>query len=141
MTFLKKLGQVLAQGIAVVTGIWPLVAPFFGSKTQQAGNAVSTVVNDLTNIAQVITSAEAMNQTPGSGVDKLRGASPLVYNILVTSEAFAGHKVADPPAAQQAATELTSALADFMNALSPDGIKTAGNPLPAPAPLPPTKTA
>lgn len=125
MTFLKKLGQVLAQGIALATGIWPLVSPLFGSKAQQAGTVAGTVVNDLTQIAQIVTSTEAIIQTPGSGAAKLEAAGPLVYNVLVTSEAFAGHKIANPDAAKAAAAKLTSAVADFMNALSPDGIKTA----------------
>jgi hypothetical protein len=130
MTFLKKLGQILAQGIAMFAGIYPLVAPLFGSNASKVSSVGATVVNDLTNIAQVVVTAEAMYQTPGSGALKVGAAGPLVYNILKTSEAFAGHKVADEAKALAASIAMASAVADFMNALKPDNLQTQGKELP-----------
>ena len=137
MTFLSKLGAAIAQGIAIVTGVWPLVSGLFGSKAKPATAIETTVVNDLTQIGQIVTSTEAL-LGPGTGPQKLAKAGPLIYNVLTTSEAFAGHKVANPTAALAAATALGGDLADFMNALSPDTVQTTGKPLPAPTPTPST---
>jgi hypothetical protein len=116
----------LAQGVAMFSGIWPLVAPLFGSKAQQASNVATSVVNDLTQIAQIVTSVEAVIQTPGSGAVKLAAATPLVLNILKTSEAFSGHKIADEQKAIDGATQIVNGVVAFMNALAPDGVQTAG---------------
>lgn len=134
MTFLKKLGQVLVQGIAVITGLEPLISQWFGAKGQTVTTVATTVVNDLTQIAQVVTNIEAVIQTPGAGAQKLAAATPLVLNILKTSQAFSGHTIANEPQAEAAAGDMVNAVVRFMNALKPDSIKTTGNTLPTAAP-------
>ena len=128
MTFLKKLGSILAQGIALATGVWPLVSGLFGSniKTQQLG---TTVINDLTSIGQIVVQAEAIIQTPGSGAQKLQAATPLVANIVKTSELVAGHKIQNETLFIQGCTDLTHAIAEILNSLSPDGVQTQGHPV------------
>lgn len=133
MTFLSKLGSILAKGLALATGIWPLVSPLFGSsaKAQQTG---TTVINDLTSIAQVVVQAEAIIQTPGSGVQKLAAAAPLVANIVRTSELVSGHNIANETLFIQGCTDLTNAVAEILNSLSPNTVNTASgapiNPIP-----------
>jgi len=90
MTFLKKLGSFLAQGIALATGVWPLVAPLFGSNAK-VQNTGTTIINDLTSIGGIVVQAEALIQSSGSGPAKLAAAAPLVANIVKTSELVAGH--------------------------------------------------
>jgi hypothetical protein len=145
VTFLKKLGSILAQGIAVATGVWPLVSGLFGSSTkaQQTG---TTVINDLTSIGQVVVQTEALIQTPGSGATKLQAAAPLVANIVKTSELVSGHQIANEALFIQGCTDLTNAVAEILNSLSANNLKTGGSPtpsVPAPtsvpsAPVPPT---
>lgn len=135
MTFLKKLGSVLAQGIALATGMWPLVSRFFGAGTA-ASNTATTVVNDLTQIGQVVVQAEAMFQTAGSGASKLAAAAPLVANVIKTSELVSGHKIANETLFTQACQEITSAVADLLNSLDSGSVQTQGKPLPSPAPVP-----
>ena len=136
-TFLSTLGKYLAEGIAVLTGIEPIVAPLFGSKAQQAASTATTVVNDLNSIAQVVVSAEALIQTPGSGAQKLQAATPLVANILKTSQLLSGHQIANETLFLQASTDITNGVAELLNSLDAKSLKSSGQPQPA-APATPT---
>ena len=129
MTFLSKLGTFLAKGIALLTGLTPLIAPLFGSKAQQAAGVGATVVNDLTAVGQVVVSAEALIQTPGSGAAKLAAAAPLVTNLVKGSELVSGHSIANEALFIQGCTDLTNAVAEILNSLSADGVKSQGQPV------------
>jgi len=123
MTFLKKLGNFLAQAVAIATGVGPIVMPFLGSGRAQ--QIATTAVNDLTQLSQIAVMAEALNQTPGSGAAKLAASTPLALQILRSSQAFAGKKIADEALAEQGASKIISGLADFMNSIHPDEAKQA----------------
>lgn len=117
MTFLKKLGTILANAAGIAAGVGPLIKPFLGQK----GGAIEDVaVNDLTQIAQIATMTEAVVQTPGSGAAKLAAATPLVLQILKTSQAFSGKKIADEALANKAAADIVTGVVEFMNAIHPD---------------------
>lgn len=121
MSFLAKLGSVLAKGLAIAMGIEPLIAPYLGAK---ANNNVAEAVNDLTAIGQVVVSAEALLGGGGNGADKLKAATPLIMNILRTSELIGHKKIADEALFEKGATGLTSALADILNSVSDNTVKT-----------------
>jgi hypothetical protein len=129
MTFLKKLGSALAQGIALATGMWPLVSKFFGAGTA-ASQTANAVVNDLTAIGQVVVQAEAMFQGTGTGPSKLAAATPLVANIIKTSELVAGHKISNEAAFTAACQAITSDVANLLNSLDSSTVQTSGKPLP-----------
>ena len=135
MTFLAKLGKFLAEGIAVLAGFGPLIAPYLGAKSNQV---VSNITNDLTAVGQVVVQAEALIQGTGTGPQKLAAAAPLVVNIIKTSELISGHTIANNTLFMQGCTDLTSAVAEILNSLSADGVKSQGNPLP---PTPPAQQA
>lgn len=129
MTFLKKLGNILAKAAmfaaelgGVSSIVAPILQPFLGSK---AGAVVSTVVNDFTAIGQKVLLVEAVIQTPGSGAQKLAAAVPLVQGIIQTSELVAGHKIANEALFTEGCQDITSGTAKILNALSPDGVKSA----------------
>lgn len=132
-TFLSKLGKGLAEGLAIAAGVGPLIAPFLGSK---AGADVTTGVNDLTAIGQVVTTAEALIQGTGTGAQKLAAASPLVAQIISTSELVAGKKIQNEALFTKACQEITGGVADLLNSLSADAVQTSGNPLPTVTPIP-----
>jgi len=138
MSFLSKLGQFLARGIAILTGLEPLIAPLFGSKANQAAGVVAKVSNDLNAIAQIVVTAEAVIQTSGSGAMKLAAAAPLVTNIVRTSEIVSGHEIANESLFIQGCTNITSGVAQVLNALKPDNVKSQGQALP---PVPPAQQA
>jgi len=123
MTFLKKLGQLLAKAAAIAIGIGPVVFPFFGSSKAQS--VASTAVNDLTQVSQVVISAEALLQGDGTGPAKLAAATPLVAQILRTSELVAGKKIANEDLFLAGCGKITSGVADCLNAVHPDEAKPA----------------
>jgi len=128
MTFLSKLGKFLAQGISMAAGVWPLVAPLFGSKVS---SATATIVgNDLTSVGQVVVQAEALIQGSGTGPQKLAAAAPLVANIVKTSELVAGHSIANESLFIQGCTDLTNAVAEILNSLSTANVNSSGTPVP-----------
>jgi hypothetical protein len=121
MNFLKKLGQILAKAVPIALGIGPIIQPFLGS----AAPVAATVTNDLTQVAQIVTMVEAVNQTPGSGAAKLAAATPLVLQILKTSQAFSGKKIADEALAEKGAADIVTGVVEFMNAIEGGEAKTA----------------
>jgi hypothetical protein len=123
MNFLKKLGKILANATAIAVGIGPIIGPFLGAG--KAASAEATAVNDLTQISQIVTMVEAVVQTPGSGATKLQAATPLVLQILKTSQAFVGKKVADEALAEKGAADIVTGIVEFMNAIHGDEAKTA----------------
>jgi hypothetical protein len=143
LTFLKKLGTYLAEGIAIASGVWPLVSPLFGSSAK-AQNTGTTIINDLTTIGQVVVQAEALIQGTGTGPQKLAAAAPLVANIVKTSELVSGHKIANDTLFIQGCTDLTSAVAEILNSLDAGAVNSSGKPVtpaPAPSPASPVPTA
>jgi len=125
LTFLKKLGTILANAAGIFAGIGPIITPFLGSAASQASSAIGTAVNDLTAISQVVVQVEAVLQAPGSGPQKLIAATPLVIQILKTSQIVAGKQIADEALFAKAAQEITSGVADLLNSIHPDEAKHA----------------
>lgn len=124
MTFLKKLGQVLLKVMAVATGIGPIIEPLLGSG--KAATGVTTGINDLTSIGQVVVQIEtAFAAIPNStGAQKLAAVIPLVSNIIKTSELVVGKKIANEALFTQACTEYAQATVDLLNSIHPDAVQT-----------------
>ena len=123
MNFLKKLGQMIAKGIAVAVGIGPLVSPFLGSG--KASGIENQVVDDLTSIGQVVIQAEAMIQTPGAGAVKLAAVTPLVASIVRTSQMVDGKKIQDEALFNRGAAKMADGAVDILNSLHESEAKTA----------------
>jgi len=114
-----------------LTGLGPLVAPLFGSKS---GAVIGTVTQDLTAIGTVVVNAEAVLGA-GTGPAKLAAAAPLVANIVKTSELVSGHKIANEALFIQGCTDLTNAVAEILNSLDGGAVQSTGQPIPTvPAP-------
>lgn len=130
-TFLSKLGKALATGLAIAAGVGPIVIPFLGSG--KAASIASTAVNDFTAIGQTVVSAEALIQGAGTGAAKLAAATPLVTQIIQTSELVAGKKIANEALFVQGSSKITSGMADVLNSLEANAVQTSGTPLVVPA--------
>lgn len=122
MTFLKKLGQILASIAGVAVGVGPIVLPFLGSG--KASQVVTAGVNDLTAIGQVVAQIETALQG-AVGIDKLKAAIPLVGNIIKTSEMVAGKKINNEALFTTAIQEFTQATVDLLNSIDQSEAKTA----------------
>ncbi|SRR6266436_9650624 len=122
MDFLKKLGNFLAEAVSIASGMGPLITPFLGAK---GAKIETTAINDLTQMGSIIVMVESVIQTPGSGIAKLEAATPLILQVLRTSQAFSGMKVADEALAESGATDMAQGLAKFMKSIHPDEVKKA----------------
>src|SRR5207244_409614 len=82
MTFLKRLGQIIAEGIALASGFGPILQQFQPKATPY----VDAAQKDLAAVAAIVVQAEAMGAALGlSGADKLRAATGPVIQILMQS--------------------------------------------------------
>lgn len=122
MTFLKKLGQILANIAGIAVGIGPLIKPFLGSG--EAAEYVGKGINDLTAIGSVVVQIEtALQGKPGT--EKLAASIPLVGNIIKTSEMVVGKKIENEALFTQAVQEFAQATVDLLNSIHHDEAKTA----------------
>jgi hypothetical protein len=123
LSFLAKIGQVLATVGATALGIGPLVAPLFGSRAGAVAQGITVGVNDLTAIGTVIVQIETALQGK-TGADKFAAAVALVGPIITTSQLVSGKKIADAALFQKGVNEVTQGLVDVLNALHADSVKT-----------------
>lgn len=124
-SFLKKLGQIIVNVAGVAVGVGPLIVPFLGSGKAPA--IAGSAINDLTSIGSLVVQIEAaFAAVPGStGAQKLQAATPLVANIVKTSELVAGKKIANEALFTQACVEYTQATVDLLNSIDPGEAKTS----------------
>ena len=122
MSFLKKLGLVLASVASTALGIGPIVAPLLGGGTRATG-VVSTVTNDLTLIGSVIAQVETIFAgEDGTGPQKFKAAVALVGPIIRTSQLVAGKKIADESKFKDGINGVTQGIVDVLNSLHPDSV-------------------
>ncbi len=121
MSFLKKLGIVLAQVGATAVGLGPIVAPLFGSNAGKVAQGISSVVNNLTQVATIIAQIEVA-LSGKEGVEKFRAAVALVGPIIRTSELVSGKKIADEVLFQKGVQGITQGVVDVLNALKAESV-------------------
>lgn len=115
MKFLSVLGKVLLTTAKVATGLGPLVPTL----VPQAGKYMDTVEK----LASIVVSAEAFGQVNGlDGIAKLKGATPLVSQLILQSDMLVGKKINDPELFNRGCIQLTSGMADILNSLKTDGL-------------------
>ncbi|HKQ52090.1 MAG TPA: hypothetical protein VJT74_06965 [Pyrinomonadaceae bacterium] len=124
MKFLSKLGQAILKGIAIVSGIAPMISQIPG-----VSGAVQTISQDLAQIAQIIAQVEVIGQKLGhGGPDKLAAAAPLVEQVILQSALLANRKI-DKNRADlftQGSKKIADGMADVLNSLHEDEVKTEG---------------
>ena len=124
MSFLKKLGMVLAGVASTALGIGPLVTPLLGSGSKATG-VVSAITNDLTSIGSVIAQVETIFAgQDGTGPQKFKAAVALVSPIIMTSQLVSGKKIADAQKLKDGIAGVTQGMVDILNSLHPDSVST-----------------
>lgn len=122
MKFLTKFGQIALRVIGVISGVGPMVANAIPGTKDDA--IIANVVDSSQQIGGIIQQAEIFGQALGlKGLDKLKGASPAVQQIILQSAALAGHKVAQEELFRQGCSKITDGWADVFNSLHEDGVK------------------
>jgi len=121
LSFLKQLGVITLKGVQIATGLAPVVSPFLPQSTQPAATVVT---NDLNVIGGIIASAEVAGQSINlSSADKLKAATPVVAQAIVSSSLLAGKKIADPELFNRGAQKVADGIADVLNAIHADSLK------------------
>lgn len=122
LTFLKKLGAGIAQGLFIASGL----TPFLKTISPAAGTIATKVESELSQAANVIASIEGVGQVLNlPGPDKLKAAGPAIMQVLLNADFMAGKKIKDPTLAMQGATKVADGMADFLNSLHPDAVQTS----------------
>ena len=120
MNFLKKIGKALASISGAVMGFSPLVQSIF----PPSSGAISTVSGELTQVASVITTVEAIGESLAlQGVQKLTAAGPLVAQVIIQSSMMVGKKIADQAKFSAACRGIASNMADLLNSLHDSGVQ------------------
>ena len=123
MSVLKKIGLLLVRGGQLASEIlgFPFISELLGAIPGPAGTVATTVVSDISTVAKIISTVEALGNTAGlTGSQKLAAGAPLVQQALLlwADSNLPGHnKVKDPVKLATAASGITSNFADFLNAL------------------------
>ncbi len=118
MTFLKKLGVILAKGTQILTGVGPFVP--------QYENQVTKVKDIVTEILDVVVTVEAISaamSSPLSGPDKLKAATPLITQLILKSDQFTGKNVSNPALFQEGIVKITNGFVDVLNSIDPTEVK------------------
>lgn len=122
MTFLKKLGIILAQGLSIVAGLGPILK----LSVPNAAGTIDVVTNDLQLLSTIIVNVEAVGSVTGlTGEQKLKAALPMVEQAVLSSSMLVGHKIANETLFKKAVAEYAQASVDLLNSLH-DNIETIG---------------
>ena len=114
MKWLTKVGQVGLNIGGIVAGVGPIGSVLFPQYKDQ----INKVVGTSSGIVSILTQMEVMGQVLNlPGVDKLKAATPLVAQIILSSDALIGKKIKDQILFQQGATKITDGWADVLNSL------------------------
>jgi hypothetical protein len=122
MTFLAKLGGILAKVLQVVTAIEPVINAVLPNSVQQRIVPVENTVNsELTDIAGELAAAEQAYQsvTAAGGAlndaQKLAIALPMISQVVLTSPFLQNKKIANESGFQTGITNLSIAIQDILN--------------------------
>jgi hypothetical protein len=135
MTWLKTFGLEVLKVIGVVSGLLGgQGAAAITSAYPSASGVVTSVESDLTLVANVITMIETafagasasgtVTLPPQTGPIKLAAAAPLVQQVIANSGLMKGQRVKNQALYTSAVKTITSGMADLLNSLDPQTIKT-----------------
>lgn len=125
MSFLKKLGQVVATGLQIVLGFGPLVKQTIpGTKDDKIIDQVSDTLTDIAGITQ---SVEVVSATLGdkalTGPQKLAAASAQAEQIIL-SKIVLGKKIQDPALFKEGVSDIVNGVVKIQNSLHADNLAT-----------------
>jgi len=130
MNILHAIANAIVTGARYFAGF----APAIQAADPKAGGVVRTVSADLSDLANLIVTAQTMRQAnptaPISGPDIAKLIAPAAFNLLIQSSVFKGLTVQDQPKADAAVVGLVGNLADFIQAFHPNGAQTVTTAVP-----------
>lgn len=120
-SFLKKLGQVINAGGALV----PVLGPLITGLAPKTAPTIQNINDELPKIIAVVAQMEAVGQALQlPGPRKLELAVPMVTQILLAAPFMHGKKIKDPTLFTQGVKNLTSGVVDVLNSLDEAAVET-----------------
>lgn len=114
MSWLKQIATWIVAGVKLELGLSNVVQQQY----PQTSAVIATINSELTQIADIITTVQAVGYSLGlPGDQKARAAGPLLNQAILKSAFMVGKEVADPVANAKAAEALAGAFADYFNTL------------------------
>lgn len=121
MNFLKKFGAAVLKGLAIVSGVAPLVEQSLPSSIAAKMNVG---ISDLTQLAGIITTVESVGQSLSlPGPQKLTAAAPLVAQAVLQSTFMLNKTIADQAGFTKACGEIAGGIADLLNSLHDNSVQ------------------
>lgn len=123
MSFLKKLGQIVATGLQIVTGFGPLVKQTIpGTKDDQIIDRVTDTITDIAGITQSVEVISATLASPLSGPEKLKAAMALAEQVVL-SKIVLGKKIENPALFREGVAYITNGVVKIQNSLHQDNLE------------------
>jgi hypothetical protein len=112
--FLSIIEGIFSGGVWVLNKILPFAALFptlfpGGAMVAMVATDIKLALTEIANVSSIITA-------PGQGAARLAAAAPRIAALFTTAVDGLGLQIADEAAASAALTQITSSMADFMNA-------------------------
>jgi hypothetical protein len=121
MKWLSLVGKFALAGLQAITGFGPMIGAMIpGTKDDQI---IAKAGDTLMQVSTVVQMVEAIGQaasTPMPGAEKLKVATPLVAQIILSSTMLAQHKIANEALFRQGCASIASGMADVLNSLKGD---------------------
>lgn len=112
----KKVMEIATKGVLFATGLLPLMQGIAPSKSEE----ISHLSDDLTKVAGMVTTMELVGASltsPLPGIEKLKGATPLVAQVILQAEFMTGKRVKDEARFKQGTAAIASGMADILSSL------------------------
>lgn len=123
MKFLSKFAQVALRVVGLVSGIGGTFQTL-GIGGTVGATIEGRIVDSSVQIGGIIQQIElAGAAVAAGGPDKLKMALPSIQQVILSSAALSGHKVANPDLFKSGTEKITSGWVDVINSLHEDGIK------------------
>ena len=121
MSWLKSIGQKIAGGARVVSGLplGPVVSVAGALLKQPKVTALSDEADAVRRLAALVVQIEVAGAAAGlTGEQKLAAITPLASQILAEATGLAQHPIADPAKFTAGVQKVVSGLVDMHNAVS-----------------------
>jgi hypothetical protein len=124
MGWLKKAGIIIGQVTASVVGLTPAIQMITSmTASKDDDKIVSALVDPLRQFASIVAQVEAMANAltvPLAGPEKLKMATPMIAQVILSSSLMVKHKIENPVLFRQGCASIASGMADVLNSLKGD---------------------
>jgi hypothetical protein len=116
MTFLKKLGEIIAQGSKIAGMILPFIPNVRNLPVERITDTLNAIINVIVQV-EAIGAVFNKNGSEMTGEDKLKAATPLVAQIILQSDVVSGKRIENQTLFMTGVKKITNGVVDVLNSL------------------------